>query len=133
MARLNRKVWKGSVADAVISAAGVSDTVVEVGIRDGASNLWATVENGSGGKLDDFDVWVQTHSDSSYVNLGASVASDYIALTPRWPIRRANVDPKTLAASTNFILSMDVKGLYAVKLTASGSVATTVSAYWQTR
>ncbi len=128
-----RPNWKGTVTSAAITAAGTSDTVAEIGIMEGATKLWATCTAGDK-KIDDFDIFLRSHSDAGYLNMGANLASDFIALEPRWPILRCTTNPKLLDSDAPVMLTLAVKGLYAVKLTASASdAATTVTTYWQQR
>lgn len=128
-----RPRWKGATSAASITAAGVSDTVADIGIMEGASTLWTSVTADTK-RIDDFDIFLRVHSDAGYVNMGANMASDFTALEPRWPIKRCNTNPKLLNSDTAFIMAMDVKGLYAVKLTASASDAAGVTtARWQMR
>jgi len=129
MARMS--AWKGKTAATLISK--TLDTVLDtIYIREGASTLWAEVENSADKALDAFVTAVSPHSDASFHTV-ASAAADYTTGI-EFPFKGCSVDMTTLAKSTTGLICMDVKGIYGVRFTAGTATSDTyLTLKWMVR
>jgi len=132
MTVVRRANWNGDFQDVAI-ANGSTATLGEVGIRDGATELWASIENSAHKGLDAFVVSVRAHSDSAY-QIVANATSDFTTHI-KSPIKGAGADFTSLAKSASGTLWMDVKGLYSVLFQASAAATsdTTLDLFYRTR
>lgn len=115
----NRGEFSNSDIDAL-------ETLVEIPVHE-HENLWVEFVVGVA-DFSEFVVSFKIHPDGDYFAI-ASAAADYTA--PEGPILGAQGD-LTIAAdgATVYWLSLDVKGVYMVKLAAAGTSSTT-QGYWR--
>ena len=122
--------WKGKVENVAITS-DTAQTLVTISIREGASVLWAEIDNNGPSALDEFNVQVSVNSDSFHTI--ATVASDYTTIV--YPLLGAITPIITLASDSKASLAMEVRALNEVRFSASALYAsdTTVSVYWRVR
>jgi len=124
--------WKQSFLDVAITAASTGE-LAEIFVREGATDMWMSIENSPHKAFDAFQVSIKPHPDAAYQVI-ANAESDFVTnITP--PIEGAGTDFTSLALSGTGSLWMKVKGLFAVKLEASAASGsdTTASVYVQQR
>ena len=125
--------WEGKGSAAISDTAAA--TFLTIPIRQGAERLWASFTNGSGGKLDAFQVDIRSGgSDTAPYMTIANAASDYTT-NIQWPILGCSVDLVTLAVSASAGLAMDIKATQSIRFKAScaASSDTTLAYYWSVR
>jgi len=123
--------WKGKQTGIAVTAAGPSDVIGTIYVREGASYLWAEVNTVGASDMDAFWVQISCLSDASFHTI-ANAPSDYTT-DIQDPILGCSADMTTLSASTAGLLRMSVKGLFAVRFRGSLAGDATVDLRWQMR
>jgi len=124
--------WSGSVEE---KSVGTSLTTVdEIIVQQGAMYMWLEIKVGNDAgdnDLDQFELAYKAHADGNYVVM-ADTSTDYTT-NIKWPLLMSTADLTALGKGESALLTLAVKGVYAVRLRAAGSGNTHVSVYWQVR
>ena len=110
-----------------VAATGLT-TILEELIVSGLSTLGMSIDNANGGAaLSAFAVQFKFSKDDAWRTV-ASAAADFT--TPNDPVNSASGDLTSLAANASGTLTLDIRGVYAVRIQATANTnPATVSIY----